>query len=1115
MYRIILRLTTIAAFIFSISLVGQFSVGSDSTKKQTRRQPTIDATYRSQSERHKVIVYAHHQELRDRILAEGGSLVEDYGGFSLLYAPRPAVDMLSAESASGSSVRDDMNVILLSAGGFDTTEGEPQYIGLLGDGHPDSERLHLVQMVGPVKQEWFDELQSIGEVVSYIPNNAYLVRLGAAGLERVNDIKLAGGYIQWSGDYKPAYKIAPQISMDSAQEVFATVQLVSSNHTDADIQAVALASSESITGEPVSFLSYTNVRVKASPAQLIEIARMSNVVWIEPFTVPQLFDERQGLIVAGGFVGNQLTRPGYLAWLKTKGITTTPDFLVDVADSGIDKGILDPEVLHKDFLNSAGLARVIYSRLESFGGIDGTTNDTGGHGTINAAIVGGYNTGAAFPNTDSEGYSFGLGVHPFVKLGVTKIFNPDFTNPNLTTMIDAMHRDGVRISSNSWGAYSNDYSTDSQLYDSLVRDARRGVAGNQEMTVIFASGNKGQNNLSTPGTAKNVITVGASENMRGGMDGCQIDSNGADDIGSIIEFSSGGRSTDGRIKPDIVAPGTHIQGAASQDQFYRGEGVCGPKNYPAGQSLYTWSSGTSHSTPAVAGAAAVVRQFFQQSVGHPPSPAMVKAFLTNSANYMAGNLAGGNLPGTSQGWGLVNLGRALDDSPRMMVDQDQVLSNTGQVITVRGRVSDPTKPFRITLAWTDAPGTPAAAAVVNNLDLQVDVGGRTYYGNRFNGETSVEGGPADNLNNVESVYAPSGVTGEFVVRVVAANITGDGLPGTGDTTDQDFALVIYNAKALGDGGGSIDAPPAVSLKYPVGGEKLMAGNLVRVQWDASDDKQIQSQRVDFSSDRGVTYNTIATLDGKARSFDWKIPALPTLQGRIKITALDGVNLPVSSESTANFEVSVGPPDTTPPQLAILAPTADSTVGGGLPFKIKWRETDNVGVVRRVIDLSVDNGNSFLPIVTIEAPSSGEQQEYEWQVPAALSTTKGKVRIKIFDGANNSVEVISTGKIDVWSLPIVTDVTYETRPNGNGQLEVFGRNFRMGETQVYVDGKKMKNIEFNDKCDGADGTCKKVSVNDKKIHKYVKEGEVVVVTIRVTRTNQISPEFRFKRKKPKA
>src|SRR6185503_8740469 len=158
-------------------------------------------------------------------------------------------------------------------------------------------------------------------------------------------------------------------------------------------------------------------------------------------------------------------------------------------------------------------------------------------------------------------------------------------------------------------------------------------------TVVFAAGNDGSasNTVSSPATAKNIICVGASENVRQtGTDGCGIANSGADSVNDIISFSSRGpvNSTggDGRIKPDIVAPGTHIEAGVPQSN-YNGSSVCN-QFWPTGQTLYGWSSGTSHSTPAVAGGAALVYQDFLNKALPTPSPALIKAFLMNSATRM-------------------------------------------------------------------------------------------------------------------------------------------------------------------------------------------------------------------------------------------------------------------------------------------------------------------------------------------------------------------------------------------------------------------------------------------------------------------------------------------------
>jgi hypothetical protein len=102
------------------------------------------------------------------------------------------------------------------------------------------------------------------------------------------------------------------------------------------------------------------------------------------------------------------------------------------------------------------------------------------------------------------------------------------------------------------------------------------------------------------------------------------------------------------------------------------------------------------------------------------------------------------------------------------------------------------KPFRVSLGWTDAPGITSGNAYNNDLDLTVTVGGNTYKGNVFNSQYSVTGGSADPRNNLESVFLPPGLSGNFVVTVTAANINSDGVPNEAPSLDQDFALVIYN-----------------------------------------------------------------------------------------------------------------------------------------------------------------------------------------------------------------------------------------------------------------------------------------------------------------------------------
>ena len=238
----------------------------------------------------------------------------------------------------------------LRAGAFDTTEGEAFSANALGEADSADEQLYLVQFVGPIKKQWVTELQSYADIVSYIPNNAYLVRANAGGFARINSLKSDGdNHVQWTGAFKPAYKIAPEISLNSDQEISSTIQLVSSGNTAREIQDLVARSSASVINSPTAVLNYTNIRVRVQSQQLAEIARMSTVVWIEPWSEPVLHDEKQDLILAGKLTGSE-PASSYLAWLQSKGISSSPDFIVDVADTGIDQDIvlrrLDHEALH-------------------------------------------------------------------------------------------------------------------------------------------------------------------------------------------------------------------------------------------------------------------------------------------------------------------------------------------------------------------------------------------------------------------------------------------------------------------------------------------------------------------------------------------------------------------------------------------------------------------------------------------------------------------------------------------------------------------------------------------------------------------------------------------------
>ena len=945
----------------------------------TSSASAIDATnrgYVNSGPVHKLIIGGAELEVYNELASRGAIVDElDYGSFKMVRVNEQALGGRESFSALSLPVRDDQDLINLNGFVLDTTQPELLRANLpaelrqtdmadaIATGTAPQGGLYIVQFAGPIKDSWLRKLRATGvEIVSYLSSNAYILRASRAAAESLPRFKADNSFVQFLGDYEPVFKMTPAMRAAHASSsdalVYVTVQVLAGPDAHQTIARLRQIAGGSVNSPVSSYdvLNYRNVELSMPASSLAELAHINNVFAIEERTARIRLDEAQGQIVAGNLSGNIPIGPGYLSWLAGKGFTSSQfgSFSVNVAD--------DTYTLmgHPDFPAS----RVAFQ--------NNPTNQTGvlgGHGFLNANIVGGFNNGIGSAVEDANGFNYGLGIAPFARVGVTAIFGN--TSSSGTVWENTAYGQGARLSSNSWG-FTNvfRYDTNAQAYDFIVRDAQTGVSGLQQMTVVFAAGNNGSgaNTVGSPGTAKNVICVGASENVRQtGTDGCAIANSGADSANDIISFSSRGpvnsAGGDGRIKPDIAAPGTHIEAGVPQSN-YDGSSVC-DKFFPAGQTLYGWSSGTSHSTPAVAGGSALVFQDFLNKALGAPSPAMVKAMLMNSAAYMTGVGAGGSLPSNSQGMGRMDLGRAFDSSARILVDQTQVLGATGQTYQTTGSVSDTSKPFRVTLAWTDAPGPTTGAPWVNNLDLEVTVGAVTYKGNVFSGANSVSGGAADTKNNVESVFLPAGTSGNFTVTVRATNIAGDGVPGNADTTDQDFALVVYNAGASSGSPTIGVSPSSFSFSATAGGSNPASQSLSitntgggTLNWSASSNASWLS----VSPTSGTAPST-ATVSANITGL-----AAGTYNGAITISATGATNTPVA----------------VPVTLTVSSQSAELIVNGG--FEINSTPWVLSGGALRSTGSFPHTGTGYLIVASADNDIGAAYQQVSVPTGSALALT---------------------------------------------------------------------------------------------------------------------------------
>lgn len=740
-------------------------------------------------------------------------LWHDYGSFALYLVQKDTWGKLPPELKAQAAPADEMDNLYLNDKTLNNQSqqyvlNQPDVIDLY-----DGNNLQLIQFVGPIKDEWLQAVESTGTtLVHYIANNGFLVWTDERGRNELHALVQDGDFLQSTIPLMPGLKLDTSLSNNQASQAEAdqlvrvTIQILAHNEDSRSKSIISdLLVEQTQAWEPI--LNYQNAAGLVARKDIAQISRLPDVVWIGETFPKELNDEVQGRILAGSLNLSQTTPvgPGYLSWFSQLNLSTDPlDYpIVDVTDDGFGNG--NAAAAGGDVtLRELGMANKP-SRIEYIANCTSAATGAGpdGHGHLNISIAGGYDNRQGSPYRDEQGYQRGLGVNPFGRFASTRVFDSDF---NLTgcggseqSLIKETYNRGARIISNSWSCRScaGRYDDSSQAYDAAVRDADPSASGNQEVSIVFSAGNAGpsSNTIGSPGNGKNMITVGASESVRPTwIDGCGIGTDGADNVQDIANFSSRGPAPGDRIKPDVIAPGTHIQGTASTTPTYSGNAVC-DKFQPTNQKAFAASSGTSHSAPAIAGEASLVHTFLRLNESIPdPSPALIKGFIIANTSYLTGKDAGDDLPSNNQGYGLPNMTNLFDNTARVLIDQgaEIIFTESGEEWSKTLSVANPNEPVRIVLAYTDYPGAIGTQPQVNDLNLSVKVDGQTYLGNHMNGAWSITGGTADKVNNVEAVFLPSVTDSALEIKVTAFNIAGDGVPNLGDQTDQDFALVCSN-----------------------------------------------------------------------------------------------------------------------------------------------------------------------------------------------------------------------------------------------------------------------------------------------------------------------------------
>ncbi len=506
-----------------------------------------------------------------------------------------------------------------------------------------------------------------------------------------------------------------------------------------------------------------DLRIVATDETIAALMELPEARWIENYEMPVFFNYNGARKIAVN--GCWPTSAGDDCGTTGLGLTGEGQ-LVTTCDSGIDTG--DMETMHPSLKpNLIGFARTYSGETLAYGRNKHGTHTAGsivGTGAMSSTVLKDSATQTYYAEGDLRGIAYGAklwawfggyytgsGILPRDSIG------ENFRPTNQKSYNDYCAANGIvaNIFSGSYGGGS------SGSYTSGSRSIDDYCWRNPDFLPCFAAGNYyGSCKLSDPASAKNTLTVGASENE------------------AVAGYGSKGPTKDERIKPDVVAPGS----VCSCNTVGSADGpVQLTENY------YRSDAGTSMSTPLTAGTCALVREWLVKYRGFnetnkKPSSALVRAILMGGAIKLTttdsetGKTT--NVAASAQGAGRVNLSSSIaPEDGRSVYLADRIQFGEGCKTIFTFRITEP-KPFDAQLAWVDYPGTTdsdqTAPKLVNDLDLELYTSDTSCtYGRGDDGATN----EPDQLNNAEKIHMAFLPQGTYKLVVNCANVPHSSLEG--------------------------------------------------------------------------------------------------------------------------------------------------------------------------------------------------------------------------------------------------------------------------------------------------------------------------------------------------
>jgi hypothetical protein len=634
------------------------------------------------------------------------------------------------------------------------------------------------------------------KVNDYLENGGYVLAFAEGAEEKI----LQTYQLRWLSPLQTAWKLHPNLKEASnhtwAMEGNATkVHVILQTQVPMNEAVAALKLFPNVLRVDQTFQGIT---VLAQEQHLSDIAALPFVLMLELIAPPPIADDEAARASAQANLSNPFTGFAFTG----KGVNV----LVR------DDGVVGP---HIDF----------QGRLSNM-----TSSNLGGHGDGVSGVLG----GAGNLNPDARGIAPGATIFT---LPYESTFNDLTLSMHLNNQVmitNTSYSDGCNI-----GYTTAARTVDMQLYQ------------NKQLMHVFSSGNSNTTDCGYgAGTYFGNITGGHKQSKN------SITVGNVDNLGSIVNSSSRGPATDGRIKPDVVAPGF--------SQLTTGAG-----------NTYAQFGGTSASAPVVTGGLALLYESYQakNNQQNPPA-ALVKAAVLNTCTDL-GNAG----PDFTYGWGMVN----FQCADQLISNNQYFQSSIGNNETKLFNIPIPTgvREARVMVYWADpAASVLAQRALVNQIDVQIISMADGIitspwvldHSPIFTNLSKAATRGIDTKNNVEQVTLFYPNAGQYQLKV-----TGSSVP----IGPQEFWVVYEYIYA------------DIEISYPNGGEHFDAGEVVNIHWHGP--PGTNGFTLKYSINQGVTWTQIGLVSGLARSFAWTIPA-GLNQDQVLISVNGGSKIDISNAS---------------------------------------------------------------------------------------------------------------------------------------------------------------------------------------------------------------------------